>query len=63
MLIGLPPMSALTTTWRLWLGFTAATMAVNATWDTRPWSVYAINVAYLLVAMSVAAAVVAAWPS
>lgn len=45
----------------LWLGLVATTATVNAVWDSRPWSVLAINQGYHLVAMLLAAAIVGAW--
>lgn len=41
----------------LWLGLVATTHAVNAVFDSRPWTVYAINIGYHLVGMLVAAVI------
>ncbi len=44
----------------LWLGLVATSHAVNAVFDTRPWTVYAVNVGYHLVGMIVAAIILGA---
>lgn len=46
-----------------WLGFYATTMLGQVLWESKSWTLYAINVAYYLVALGIAASILAMWPA
>ena len=55
--------SALQLAFWAWLGFVATTMLGQVFWESKSWTLYVINTAYYLVAISIAAVILAMWPA
>lgn len=57
----LDPGMAMVGAFWMWLGFIATTMLGQVLWESKSWTLYALNVAYYLVAMEIAAVIIATW--